>query len=72
MKYADVAALDPRIHAIMTDIKPARRRSARWRQYERIKEALHPLVGWKAQNPELSSSTAYETEIGELARRLKI
>ena len=60
-----LVAIEPRLRSIE---RLARSIGSSWRDWERVKRALRPLVGWGAPRPELQSSECYDIAYRHLLR----
>ena len=57
LTWHHLIAIEPRLRAVE---RLARSAGRSWRDWERIRRAMRPLVGWYARRPELQSSEAWD------------
>lgn len=61
LDWPEMYRLEPRLLALTQQARrEAHRFADHWAHYEQLKQKLFYLVGWRAANPELRSSEAYE------------
>ena len=64
LTWREILTIDPRLRAVIAEAN--RLESADWRDYERLKNQLYRLVGFRATRPELRTTEAYELAIRNL------